>query len=291
MSQQSIPPAAAAIVHSAIGAIHGARCVSVNVALTTDAKGLEQVGGDVSVDGWSPSLHEIQMQWIVHLEMPKGADQDPTILGRAIVFSLWAELHGQTTRAAAGLLLGHVTPMGTNGVTMPIGHLHIDRSLREILIDQGIPVHADRGKFGLRIRDLHRSVINDAGAMTTMNSDTTSAYEPQSWVRETIGEQRLCGTTVDLVTRDQTGPDGEPVRVPVATFDGVAVRIMGQALPETLALAATGRHLASVARLHPAIDHRIVETISIRSDIPGREPVIIIHLRPDLVSIADMDDD
>lgn len=249
---------------------------------------------EIAVDGWSPSLHFISMQWLAPILITDQVMDDiatnPGAFGATIVTMLAPRIAAQRARADAGLELGWVIP---NDLDRPrpehrtrIDHLMVDRSIADFVRD------ADRSRqpqvptlerdLAKAIDYLHKHAFDDRGG-PLLTSQT-----PRCWVEERDDGTRHCGTHV-TIRQDPSllGPDGRfAPGLMRAAHDGRVLTVVpgnGDVIPETVTLAAVGRPLRDIIELHPAYDDRIIQSATM---IDG---ALRFTLVPDDVLVGDLD--
>jgi hypothetical protein len=284
-----LDPRVAAAVASAIGSIPGC---SMNMRGVLDLK--QRTGGWgalVTVDGWSPSLHGLHMQWTLVIG-PSLDVEDQTASALSSIATL---LQTQRDRAAAALALPcrpSAFPLDQGGNRYAYMHLDVDASALAVIIGDDdhrytrSPPHTpeqaarhresvldtpalDRmGDLGTYVSDLHRGTTDHDGGPSLRWRDVT--------VSERRGRRVL--DWVQLVrTPGHKGPSGQGMlRGTTLTLDPVAI-------PETLADLLPGRPLRDLVDIHPMLSDRIIRRL--RTLTNGR---VSVTLAPAQVSIDDV---
>lgn len=228
----------------------------------------------VGIDGWSPSLHELAMEWRVELPSA-GRPLTPQEITdhhiQTVLTGISPLVHDQHILSAAGLAIGHARPLRRDGnTTDEVAHLHIDASTLGILIASGEPsgrTPADivRRDIAGSVAKIHRTAIDHRGGPRL--SDASCAVE------------RRDGRSLAIVRLDLPGPSGSQVR---CVAHGTELLLNVDPIPETVAAHAAGQPLHRLVRIDPLLDDRIISVVDVRD-----ESTLII-LRPCEVAIRDV---
>ena len=245
-----LDPRIEAGVRGAIGSISGVD-VSRFEHDAAFARGRRDVRLDVTVRGWSPSLHVHVMEWKTKFE--RGAPWDEAV--RQALADLTVEMGLQEERLRRGIALGRATPFPIRSVETEVGHIRLDRGLAALVADR---VH--RFQEGRSLRSVVASSIAD------LHSDIGSGRSNQLSDDDTI--------TDDLWTTMETVAPG-------MVYDGAELWIRGVLVPETVALPAVGRRLGDVAAVPHDISDHVVEAITAAGDEGGTN----IHVAPMHVTV------
>lgn len=253
-------------VAATIGAIPGCTVAAVSCrARLAVPTALANDDVEIAVDGWSPSLHALSMQWRVSL---RGLDPSSPEALQATIDGLARPLANQRRRSAAAAAIGIATPIPNKLATedaTPVGHLTADRSALAILAARHGP--DTLAELSRMVTSLHVSALDDAG---------NDVLEGDFVLVRDEGVSHHLGWTTSLATAD---PDSE------VWMCDETVHIRDQTIPEAVALAMAGRPLAALVRLHPSLDGRTILKVSNWESEP---PEIAVALVPDRVRIGDL---
>lgn len=254
-------------IQAAIGAVPGLSVASMTTRQQTP-QGYEI---EIGVEGWSPSLHRLSMQWVITMTGVQ-YDRDPTLLAHRIKqaengIALYVKTQLQRARDAANI--GITSPLAALDAPAEVDHLTADRSaLALTALYHGTHTRMVLGKGVSR---LHREAIDNRGG------SILSALGIM--VVDELGTQHLRWSVSFPRTSDETH---------VELFDDT-LYITGTPIPETLAIALAGRPLEAVASIHPMLDKRIIAEATINpADSPSAQPNLAIRLVPDRVRIGDL---
>lgn len=209
----------------------------------------------VSVDGWSPSLHQISMEWDLNLY---GQDINNNDTHERVMIFLESNAAAQALRAQGAAQIGIATPLPIGSGPAYIDHLTIDRSALALAVYKY--KRATAMTLGKAIARLHLQASNHNG-QARLNGIGV-------FVKDELHSHHL-GWTVDL-------PQGG------ATLSDDILYIVNTTVPETLLASLPGRRLAELATVHPALDNRIIATAEHGND------ALALRLEPDRVRIGDM---
>lgn len=238
------PAALHAMIGARIGSIHGARLQPlIHDWRSKDIK-RGHTGYRLHVDGWSPSLHEIDMVWRLTLDLA----ETPAQMERRAITQIGHQLKLQRTRAAAGLALGHAYPMTIGRVTKTataIRHLHADASalgLRIAALDSlDAPAGSALEDIAVKLHDIHRAVVATGADTLTEAGSEISDHGRIRTVH--VGYDR----SADL-----------PGRI---ALTGRHLSLFDVALPETVLAALPGKRLFALSPIHPVLDGRTIESV------------------------------
>jgi hypothetical protein len=255
-----------AALHSAFGSVPGVRVSGVNAI----AEGDHVRGVSVFLTGWSPSLHELHINYVatVPIDLHRTLDAETTLRSFA------PALTEQRGRARNALSLGRALPLpydsdpvvGGPSDTPHVSHLLVDRALPVLAALDG-----DHLEISLveGVMDLHRDPQDSNGGPLLADSTTFVAAADAGMVAGRL-------VPIDTVP-------GTP-----ATFDGRWLRIGGGALaavPETVITMLPGRRVRDVVPLHPSLDDRII----LEACEDERDGDLALLLEPDLVPFGEIE--
>lgn len=269
MIQPELPPRLLAALASRIGAIPG--CHLEPHVGEWSAKSMKPgtTGYKLTVEGWSPSLHSVTMDWRMALDP---TEDEAAMTARALTI-LGHKIKLQKVRAAEGLALGTAFPMRIKGGGPRIDHLHADATALAIRIGAlGHPRTPARDAlhvFGHHVQELHNSAYHD-GSITFVHAGTT--------INERAGKRLIVIHTGIPQSVDPNAATPHP-RLEIG---GRRIFFPGVTLSDTILTALAGRPLFSVTPLGPLLDMRIIESAVQRKD--GTEVILV----PVDVAMADV---
>ena len=243
-----VPMEAHASLRAHFGSVPGVRVTRVGVR-KSDVAGWSMM---VSVRGWSPSLHELAIDYVRDVPIRSGA---LTITAHDAAHAFDDAVAEQRRRASDAMSMGRPTPLDVDDDSN--SYADVRRPVcRHLLVDRALPVlaHLDGDDLGrlvaASVHELHRLPSDSMGGPLLADATT--------YVIEDVAA-RLVGVLVPIDT-----VDGKP-----STFDGRWLRIGGGVdLPETVVGSLVGRKVRDVLPLHATIDDRIVVE-AIASDDEG----------------------
>ncbi len=263
---------------------------------------------ELSVDGWSPSLHKFSMQW--RAAFPGTAT--PEELVSDLKIKLAAQIENQRNRAKAALAMNIAAPQISKAgdSDVEIGHLYIDRTLGDYLameaaenfkkfLDARAPRKLDfeghalpdkkiaasfmRDKVLAHVAMVHFSSLNDRGidiAHGSVNDEGENSvvYEDANTGRRYVGFGK---------TFHHQGID---TYLNWKMF--VAHNVL---LPHAAIGASIGRPMHEVMPFHPMVDQRIIKEIETHSKTVALSgggnievPRLVFTFEPDEVSVRDL---
>ena len=245
-----LSPAFRTDVHSRIGSVPG--CSLVHVHNTAD-----DVRADLVMNGWSPSLHEVQID--VTICADPGRDYD------YVLEQLDAILGLQRLRAAAGLALGTPFPLDhsirmsnmlCDGEGPEIRHLWIDRSAIATTLARFPDL--DKAQIIRRaiVEPLSRLHENPRGGCFHQMSGNGIAFTDETGLPVV--------ETTFAVTR-------------TVTANGAELIVEGRTVPSTAAVILEGRPLEQLIDLGPHYAGRTIEAVK------AYETHMVVDLVPELV--------
>lgn len=286
-----IDPRVEARVASVIGAIPG--CSVITRGLRDLKMRSNGWGAEVSLKGWSPSLHGIHMKWDVIV----GPLTDYESQVGSAVSSITRLVEMQRERAAAALSLPETPsafPLDKKGHGFPVKHLEVDASALAIQIcDHGhqytrsppyTPEQAERARnavlaspvtdrmhgLGQMVSEIHSEAVDHDGGAALRGRDVA--------VSERRGVRALDWAQV-VRTPGGKGPSGQGMlRGQTLTIDPVDI-------PDTVAAVLIGRPLRDLVDIHPMLSDRTIRKI--RKLVDGR---VSITLSPAQIAIAAVKD-
>lgn len=269
MASSEVPQAVLAALASRIGSVPGCHLRPGTWPWASKSMKPGRTGVRITVDGWSPSLHEIIMEWRLGLDLAAPVDaiiaEATTILGHKIAM--------QRERAAAGLALGSAFPLTRAMNTPRIEHMCIDATALGLALqrlpDPRSPARDVHTPFAHRLKELHASATSD-GSPSLSYAGTT--------VTERKGQRTLHFGHWPI------GPDGLAATAAGGRIEmaGRRITMPGTVLSDTILAALPGRPLHAITPLGPMFDMRRIETVTQRG--PGLE----IDLEPLDVALADI---
>lgn len=253
---------------------------------------------DLMFDGYSPSLHVVQLLHGMRLRSAVGRSGQAQLAAQ-----LDALMQVQTARADAARRLGFDKPIPLDqqeyGGTYT-GHLLIDRAtlamlpahvaeqsgwtrltpgqLRDIERD---PDQAVRRRIAEDVADLHRQE-EVCGLQTTIGNGTSHVTAKTDQTNP-ASTRRIFGMAIDLAPIPTAGSPNQD-HLPIV-FDESRLSITGRTIPQTLAVSLVGRPLRNLAAVHPAIDHRIITAVHVPEGKPVEQRALVVELEPDLVPV------
>lgn len=230
--------------------------------LAPDERLAEGAGYELSVDGWSPSLHFLQMQWISRV------DPGPSeTLATRIVNGIRGQLAIQSRRSREGVEAGTALPFRINGDLMRIerlGHLHMDATAAAVLLRDGRAAGWDVERIvreGVQRQHdaLHKGAIDNRGGRRL--ADQGVAVDDEIGVRffET-------GSTFGKT----------------ASLHGETLTVICEPPPETTLVALTGRPVADFADIDEVVNRRTVTRAE------AHDGFVALHLHARRIRISDM---
>lgn len=261
-----VPPRVEQAVWSAVCVIPGVTLD--HVSLEDDAA---RTYVTVGIDGWSPSLHELAMEWRVELPSagrPLTVDEQADHLIQTVLPGIAPLIHEQRERSLAGLPLECARPIRRDGSSaQEVAHLHIDASTLAGLIARGeydgsTPADIVRRDIAGPLSVLHRNALDIRGGPTLTNGLATV-------------EWRTEGGLVTL-RHDPTG------NLAMCTSHGPEITLTTEPIPETAAVHAVGRPLRDLVHVSPHIDDRIIRHVDVHAT------TTIVLLEPCEVPIRDV---
>lgn len=264
-ASRPIDAAFEAEIRSRIGAITGCHVTEVRRMTATENIGKGQNGQyDMAelqksakrerivlfLEGWSPSLHQIDHEWTY--ESPRG---DPLQTARDMLTSLSSRIALQRSRAKAGVSMGTAMPLETGTSTMKVDHLSMDEGLISILLENG---------WGL---------TDVRNAVTKVHRSSVRLDDPQELTDYT---NSLHGRTMmpSVYITDKMAFDGRKITIWTETK-----------IPETAAAAAQGRRVGDLVDVPNAIADRIIETVDLMPEVDS----MTILITPKNVPISGVD--
>jgi hypothetical protein len=237
-------------IRSAIGSISGVD-VSVFEHDAALARGRNDIRVDITLRGWSPSLHVHIMTWKTKFD--RGAFHEEAV--RQALGDLSVEMSHQRARLARGIALGRAAPFPIRSVETEVGHVRLDRGLAGLVADR---VH--RFQEGRSLRSAIAASIAD--------------------LHSGIGSGRSNQLSEDDAVTDGVWTTMETVR-PGMIFDGAELWIRDVLVPETVAAPAIGRRLGVIASVPQEIAGHVVTDITAAGDEGGTS----IHVAPQHVTV------
>lgn len=213
----------------------------------------------LSFNGWSPSLHAVQIR--AHVEVGNGDVEAAVERFQPIATlqeSRWRHAYGMSRR----------TEPFSKDPLRKVEHLEVDAAVAALAHDMGMHL---RPTLRDRLGDLHQFRMHPGGAEHW--NDTSCVME--------MGDHRIALTRI--VMTDRGG----------ATFDGRTLVLPSEPLPETVLGELTGRAVSDVSAIHPLIDGRtIVSARNVAAD-PGftgggeRGPTVELRVEPQPVDMPE----
>jgi hypothetical protein len=267
MAFEQVHPAIHQAAWSAVGTVPG--CSLDTIAFADKASpGTNLRSVSVKLEGWSPSLHRVAMDWRIPMDMgPHATRPDHEVHAGMLVKRMRDLIATQRRRAQCGLELGSAVPLRADGgAPSPCDHLHADASVLALMIERGqrlgdTPGNTIKGMIALPLSSLHTGARDYDGGAVLAGADLR--------VAET-GTMRIVEPSWN-VTEDRSVPQNSPATLystaaiplparlgeaPVVTVGGRVVMVSGAILPETAIAAADGRMVGEVADIHPLVARR-----------------------------------
>ena len=217
---------------------------------------------ELSVDGWSPSLHFIQMQWISRVD--PGA---PETLATRIVNGIRSQLAIQSRRAREGLEVGTALPFRIDGDLMRIerlAHMHMDATAAAVLLRDGREAGWDIEKIvrnGIQRQHdaLHKGAIDHRGGRRLADQGVAVADE--------MGVRffHTCSTF------------GKG-----ASLDGEVLTVTCPTVPDTALVAMSGRPVTAFADVDEAVNRRTVTRAE------AHDGFVALHLEARRIRVSDL---
>ena len=229
-----VPADVRAALHGDFGAIAGVAVHGVNILARSPGK----LRFSVFVNGWSPSLHAVDINYLADVPVTDGGFALATARRQ---FS-WA-VREQRRRAQRALSMGRALPLPADrdpvtGMEGPhLSHLHMDRALPPLAALDGDDLS---GTIVDAVKDLHANP-DDSNGGHRLADEMTSVSE--------VDGHMVVGRLVPIDT-----VPGKP-----CTFDGETLLIGGGAdIPETVVALLPGRRVSDVMEVHPTLDVRTI---------------------------------
>lgn len=254
MPATTMTPHVAAALSSTIGAIPGC---SLNHRIRgggTTGMNPVTITHTLRVSGWSPSLHEITMDWPIGIHAAASpADQMAAALAQ--IERLLAE---QRRRSETALAMGIAFPLEISSMhPTDIGHLHADASLIAVLI-------GSRTSDAARAYDAAPALSPIAHLVQRLHYESGSYRGGGTMHREECGVLERPG--IHVVEFDATIHHPTEHRTSgIATIAGSSIRLDDVTLPQTLVDALPGRPLGDLAHLGPLLDNRRIKSVRQRA--------------------------
>lgn len=226
----------------------------------------------MEIDGWSPSLHTISIQYMRDVPLVDGE-----VTSDGIRKAYHDALIEQSARSAAGIHMGLYAPL-TMDTPKRSGYAGGGKppylEMRHLLVDASLPavIAADSED---PVRTLKRVVRN----LHTQAED----WQGGSFVADGVGLVMECG--LGRLVGSETHIDMP--RGHSATFNGLSLGIHGTAIPESVLEQAVGRPLRDIVAVHPALDSRIVRSAS---GVTGPGSGIDVTFEPQLIVFDDVEE-
>lgn len=269
MAHSELPATTLATLASRIGAIPGCHLNPIVRPWAVKSMKPGETGFKLVVDGWSPSLHRVNMEWRMALDPTLDPDtltaRAATILGHKIII--------QRERALAGLALGHAFPLHIGREDPRIEHLHVDASALAFriaaLTHPRRPARDALHVLGHRLQELHNSSTHDGSPTFPYAGVAVHAHK---------------GVRTLSVPTDIVGADGARIthgghRI---EMEGRVIDFPGVVLADTIVAALPGRPLFSIGPIGPLLDMRTIESAI------QKEAGLTVRLTPAHVAIADV---
>lgn len=246
--ERTIPADLQARLRSMFGSVAGAHYSRCEIKEHTNFAGVVMVRRlVVRAKGWSPSLHKCSIE----IEHPLTDFDDK--FRETLDACLDPVIERQRRRAVDGLRHGLDEPLPHfQRHFVKINGVDVERrfELRHLVVDESMPVIGtgpltDRASFVCSLRqglyNLHQGRIHFGNGYFA--SEEHSVFEDGD-VRGATLRMRIPGT-------------------PAAHIDGRRIHLMDVQLPESVVAQMSGRRVGDVARIHPALDDRIIETAAL----------------------------
>lgn len=207
----------------------------------------------VKFEGWSPSLHRLDHD----LAIPVIADLSDESFPIDIVDALEGVLKRQTMRHQLGMEYGLSAPLpAEEGRPLEMRHLTVETALITFSLLAGEEID----ELGNDIRLMHLNPTKDDGD-ALLNGSSYAIH---------CGLGHLVGTTYFYKTKGGVS----------LSYDGLALRVHQQTIPETKIETLRGKPLSDFINIHPELDRRIIQDINVE------ERSISVRLVPEVIPCA-----
>jgi hypothetical protein len=249
---KTMNPRIEAGLRGAIGSISGVSVAEMKHDLP-NSRGRGHVRLDVTVRGWSPSLHVQVMEW--RTKCARDVPCDTAV--RQALDDLVVEIGLQNARLERGLALGRATPMSLVSIQTEVGHIRIDRGLAEIV--------ATRARKFLHGRPL-RSVV--AESVVDLHADVVGGRSNRLDNDDTLTDD--VWQTMETIA-------------PKVIYDGLDLWLGDVVIPESVAAMAAGMPLGRLVTVPEALTRHVVEEVK-----PTTEGTNI-RISPQLATLDDIE--
>lgn len=267
-----LSPIVTASLASAIGSIPGcAMDVRRVLNLSNQARGAATL---IHLTGWSPSLHEIDMQWEVLVNPHDDAHQQ-TVSALSSIADL---LRTQRKRAEEGLRLTcrpTAFPLRTSDNRFGVAHLDADASALAVHIGDDDARYTRTPPFTPEQEARHRQVVLETRALDRMGAldqfingihrphrrhDGGASLRGQDVSVSERRGRRILDWTQLIRTKDARGTSG------TGMIKGTTLSIGRVELPDSVAAALVGRPLRTLIDIHPMVSPRIIKQVRTLKD-------------------------
>jgi hypothetical protein len=221
----------------------------------------------VEIEGWSPSLHRLPVQYMRDVRTT-GGEVEPGDAHEAFRDAAIEQLG----RSHCGRHMGLMAPLPVEAESLTSGKpFRIE--MRHMLVDASIPA--------LMVAEEEDPVETLRRTVTTLHMQPESS-EGGAYLANGVGLILECGlgrlvgadTTID--SRDHP-----------ASYDGLALHVHRLQIPETVLQEAPGRMLREIVSIHPSLDERIIK--SAENDA-SRAGSLLITLEASLITFEQVPD-
>lgn len=279
MPKEAVHPAIVQAAWSAVGAVPGCALshVTINVPTTQTVLRVMTVG----ITGWSPSLHLLEHEWMVPVDMaPDLKRPDHVVHAERLVAGMRDRLNLQRARAAAALALGQPRPLRVvAGARTEIAHLHADASVLALLVARGqeqgnAPCDMLDGIVGSGLNDLHREAMDHDGANILRNA-VTCVHDH--------GRLRMVDPAFDLTSgRPVMKASATPAGAVSAVLRGDVLTVVNMEVPLTVLTGAKGLRVGRIIDIDERVAARRIDSVTIGDNWFG------LTLRPAPVRIGEV---
>jgi len=248
--------------------------------------GVQRLGvttkGQVSVEmqGWSPSLHRIDIQYARDMGGVAPEDLTTHMVDKAFMDAIVE----QGERSKAGMFMELHAPLPlrpsepASAMRNPVkrSSMFAKAEMRHLLVDASLPAVA--ASDGEDLDSMLRKLLDETHR-------AGKAWEGGSYVSDLTGHiiecglGRVIGAEVDVTLSNAPGGG-------YGTYDGLALHLRGVTLPETVLIHAAGRPLGDMIKVHPALDGRVVQM----AETEAGAAAMVVRFEPSLIEYERMAD-